>query len=227
MANDGLTGRSSEASKGGFQAVLKVEGILESGQRVDSRFTDGQYGEPKDQAEIILSDAVILEMEEGEEEPDLKDGKFTFWMNYAPKGKPNPHQNTFFVKGFQKSAEELWKARGEEGKSWLDLVGTHVTLERKEIILFTRPNKDDKDKKDQFTGRGYVFVEGSGDSQGLEDLVLELVVGNNEATAKRNLLLNNRTKRAPEYKDAIDSGTLNELVSVKLVDGVYQGAEEA
>lgn len=224
-----LIGSSSEASKGAFQGILLVEGVLVSGERKPSRFTDSLYkSEPKDQAEVTLEDALILEMEEGETEPELKDDKFVFWMNYAVPGKDKPHQNTFFVKGFQKSAEELWKARGEEGKGWRDLIGSRVTLKRVEIVLFSRPSKENPEEKEEFTGTGYVFVETEdGASTDIKTHIADIIVGKVKSAAIRALLTDARGKQFPEYKAAVQSDSIETLLPNVYVDedGKFQVTE--
>jgi hypothetical protein len=220
--------KSGEATKGGFQAIKKVEGMLVAPKRVASKFTENRFNkdkEPNDQAEVVLEDAVILEMDEGEPEPDLRDNKFTFWMNYAAKGKEKPMVNTFFVKGFMKSGELLdAKLRGVKPEDGMisNLYGTRVTIERKTIPLFKKPKADNPEEKEEVNGTGYVFVLEEGGGENLNDHIKKLVVGMSTSAAKRNLALDGQAKRHPEFKEALDAGTLGGMIGVTLTNGKFE-----
>ncbi len=225
---EGIIGSSKEATKGGFQAIKKVEGVLQPIKRVPSVFKESRFHkdkEPNDQAEIKLTEALILEMEEGEPEPDLKDDTFTTWINYAAKGKEKPNVNTFFIKGFMKSGEILEaKLRGVKPEDGIlsNLYGTRVTLERKSIPLFKKPKEDNPEEKEDVMGTGYVFVDEEGGGESLIEHIKKLVLGMTPASAKRNLALDGQAKRHPEYKEALDAGTLDNLLGVKLVEGKFE-----
>ena len=220
--------RSDEASKGGFQAIRRVTGTLASVKRVASKFTQTDDRVPKDQAEVVLDDAEILEMDVGEPEPELKEGRFTYWMNYALPGKEKAHQNTFYVRGFLKSAEALAKERGIPNGGLNDLMGTAITLERKEIVLFKR-KVEGSDEKEEITQENLVFATDSDADAGVDitEHVRGLVVGLNEKAALRNLLMDSKAKRHPEYKDALNGGTLADMLGITVVDGVFQDTTSA
>lgn len=227
---DDLTGRSSEATSGGFRAVLVVEGNFVEAKRIPSDFTKDDGSSANDQARVTLEEAVILKVKEGETEPELRDDKFTVYYGYAPQGRAQPHKNTFFVRGFQLSAEELWAKRGEKSKGWKDLLGSRVTMEQKSVMLFKRPPKGDEeaeeDGKVHVYSENFVFVEGDAVSVGdLDEHVRNKVVGLNEQAALRALLLDNRVKRHTKYKEALDNGTLAEMLGLDLVDGVFKRTE--
>jgi len=226
-----LIDRSSEASKGGFQSILKLEGLLASVDRVEGNpeFADEKTGVIKDQAKVTLEDVIILEMVEGEPEPDLTDDRFTFYMNYAPPGKDKAHQNTFYIKGFVKSGEELAKVRGTEG-GWRTLIGTRVVMERQTVICFTRKEKNEEtgemEPKD-FTGTNLVFVtDDAGDTQaGIEDHVKKLIIGTKKPVALRAIMSDSRTKRDPQWREALNQNTLADKLGLKVNEaGVFEEA---
>lgn len=233
MGIDSLIGKSSEASSGGFRAIKVLEGVFSDADRVPSKFKeeDSDHGVPKDQVQVVIEEVTILEMEPGEVEPDLTDDRFTFWMTYAPPGKPKPSRNTFFTKGFVKSAEDLWTARGQAGKGFKDLVGTRVTLEKQKVFLFKRDAKPSEEADAEEDGKihiyqeGYVFVEGdSVDVTPINEYVKSLILGLKKPAATRRVLQDNRTKRDAKWKTAIGDGTIDELVGVKLGDKGYEEA---
>ena len=56
---------TKDASRGGYQGIKKVRGLLTELKKVPPRFTESDYGEPKEQIEFVLEDATILEMFQG------------------------------------------------------------------------------------------------------------------------------------------------------------------
>ena len=226
MSED-IIGKSSEATKGGFQAIKKVEGILQSVKRVPSKFETGFGGKPSpDQAEIILTEAIILEMEPGEPEPDLQDDTFRTWMTYAQKGKEKPNVNTFFVKGFVKSGEELdAKRRGVDAKEgiWKNLIDTRVILERKSVFLFKKPKADNPEEKEEFSKVDFVFCldEESSSASNIEEHIKKLVTGQRKPAALRALNIDSRAKQYPQYIEALKNEKLAEMLWLEVVDGVF------
>jgi len=241
----GIIGKSSEASKGGFQGVLAVEGTLQPVKRVPSRFTENRFkpGEPNsDQAEITVTDAIITEMAEGESEPELKEGKFTTWMTYAPPNKPKPSASTFFVKGFMAYGEQLdAKRRGvapEEGVL-SNLYGTRILLKKEEVFLFKVPKPgqegvakedleyDEKSKVD------FVPVEVGGDvtPEESDDYLRSKINGCVKSAAKRAMVMDTKIKSRKDYKDlvtALQDDTLAELLGGEFVGGKFVfGAKKA
>lgn len=201
---------TKEATKGGFQAILKIRGLFELPTRVPSKFTNSDGSPGNDQIEVTLKDPVILEMEEGEAEPELKDGKFTWWMGYAKPGAKAAHKNTFYIRGFLTSIENA-------KETLPGLVGRYTTWERKDVDLGFK-NKEGN----PVSGRNFVYcAEQTADSPDIVAHIKTLVVGLNEAAVMRNLVMDARSKQFPEYKDALNAGTLAEKLGLKFVDGVF------
>jgi len=159
---------------------------------------------------IVLSEAAILEMKGGEPEPELNDETFTIYMPYAKPGR-RPHKNSLYIKGLVASAEKM-------GKTPNDFTGGFVTLERIPVDLgFHLEGEEENVVVD-----GWCYAEDEGGSAGnIVDHVRELVVGTKKAAAVRNLMMDARAKQYPEYKDALDNGTLAELLGLEVVDGVF------
>lgn len=221
----GIMGRSDEASKGQWNSIEKVRGLLVSVERVPpSENASTDYGPPKDQAEIVLEDAIILQMAEGEIEPELRDDRFVVKMNYAAKGKEKSHVNSFFTKGFCASAEEVCKEMGNAKGGWQDLVGSVVTLESQTLVLFQKKSKDEdgEDVFEDITGTNYVFVADDGDGgAGLDDHLRNLLVGKTPTAVTRALLMDARARRVPDIKTELKSGALAERLGLEVVDGVF------
>lgn len=221
MENDVIF-RTGEASKGAFQGIRKVQGRLTSIKRIPSRFEttfDGK-GEPSDQVEITLEDAAILVMDEGEPEPELRDDAFTFWLTYAQPGKPKPHKNTFYVKGFLASGEALGIF-----PEWQD---KFVTLERQEIVLFKRRNEEGELM--DITQESYVLVDGEAgvDAPSVDEYVKTMLVGKNKSAALRVVLLDNRIKHRTDIVAAVRDGSIVARLGLYEDEkGVYQDAEPA
>ena len=224
------------AASGGAKGVKKVRGILtEIKPPEDSKFTQSaedlkKYGEPKQQITLLLEEAAILEMFEGEEEYELKDGKFTIWESYAVKGK-TPHQNSVYIKCLVASAKEC---------GYDDLkkaVGQMVTLEKQPRMLFkqpvlgedSKPILDDNDEKTyneiravDSNGRPnhFCFVADEGISAGdIVDRIKEKITGKNLTAAMRALVMDTRIGQFPEYKTQLENdpqGLAKEL-GLKLV----------
>lgn len=176
----------NEASKGAFQAIKKVRGVLAEMKRVPSPFeSDFSGGEPSDRIQITLEDAEILEMDEGEPEPELRDGQFTFSLTYAKPGKPKAHQNTFYVKGFLTTGKALG--------IFPDYKGKLVTLERQVVELFKQRDRDTKELVD-ITQESFVFVEDGGEALDMSAYVIEKLTDKAPHNALRTALMDNKIK---------------------------------
>lgn len=217
--------RPEEASRGSFQAIKKLEGLFVDRTRVEGKFED-EKGRKRDQIKVDLEDVVILEMFEGEDEPDLEDGKFSFYLNYALAGKDKAHANTFYVKGFLTSAVALAKARGIENGSIPELLNTRVVMEYLPAVpLFKikRKNEEGEPEEEVVTGRGWVFsASGADEGIDIEEHIKSLVINANKSNALRLLMGDNRVKRDPQWKQALNDGTLADKLGITFVDGVFK-----
>lgn len=210
-----------EASKGSFQSIKKFEALLVDVQREPSPWETKEGQVEKDVAKVYCEDVIILEMEEGTEEPDLTDDKFTFVMNYAKKDAEKPHKNTFFVAAFLESAKALAKARGNDGGTLQDLLGTRVVFEYKEVELFTHTNKD-TGEKEPISGKNFVFaLDDAGEEAPIEDHIRKLIVGKNKGNALRSLMSDGKAKRDQQWRQKLNNGTLAEELGLEIVDGVF------
>jgi len=228
--SEGIVTSSKDAAVGGYQSIVKVEGVLEPLRRVDGTRENPFAGKVYDQVEIKLSDAVVLEVLPGEEMPDLNDNTFRTWYNYAPKGKPKPHKNNSFIRGFVKSFEDA-------GTTVDDKVGERIILKFARFPLGFKVDKKDEDGnivfdddgkpvKEEAQGSGFVYCpDGDADVAPITDHIKNLVVGKTPAAAKRAVLMDGRARRYPEYKEAIDTGRICEMLGlVESEDGIYQEA---
>lgn len=217
-----LTYRSEDAVKGGFQSIRAFEGLFTEMGKVDGKFEN-------DQARLNFEDVIILEMEEGEPEPDLQDGRFGFYCNFAKKGKSKPNVNSFYVKGLMKSAEALAKARGNENGDVRDLFNTRVVMRKKTIDLFPGDKDPETGEREMVKGTNFVFDTDDGGSQvGVEDYVKGLLVGKNKSNALRSLMGDSRTKGDPKWRNGLNSGSLIAELGLKIgEDGVIVEQEKA
>ena len=218
---------SKEAIKGGFQGIKKAKGLFVSIDKVPPLFTGtSDWGtEPKEQIKFILEDAAILEMFPGEEEFELKDGKFIGYVSYAEEGK-KPHANSAYIKCWVASAEKL-------GKKPSQFVGTVVTLEKLPVVLFKKTILDDekqpilgedgkKTYEEVVTTSTWCFVTNETvDSEDVKEHVKKLLDGVKESGVLRKLLVDTKAKQFPELRDKHKAGTLAEYLGMTVVDGKY------
>ena len=217
-----IIGRSDEAAKNVSQSIRKVRGVFTGFTVTPSQYNnDSLTGE--------LQDAVILEMEEGVEEPEMRDDTFRWYVPGGyPKGGAAPGARTFFVKGICASAETLCESLGlvdeAGGKGgWRQLVGQVVVLEWINVFLWKR-RKDgtnpDNPEYDENYREGLTFAsDGEEDVQGLNDHVRGLIVGKNKQAALRAVMLDARAKSNPSFKEGINTGAIEEMVGVVVDDG--------
>ena len=226
----GFVETTKEASKGGYQGIQKIRGLLTDMEKVEPEnemvtLDDGTTFKAKDQIKVTLDNAAILRMAEGEEEPEIKEGRHTIYVPYAEKGKI-PHANSAYMRCWVASAEAL-------GKRPSEFKGEYVTLEKKEVVLFKMPTKgedgkpiigeDGKKVMETITTEKYFcFVaDEGGDSSSIVDYVRGKVVGMTPSAAVRELALDSRSKQFPEYKEAAKLNTLAEKLGLVMEDGKY------
>ena len=228
--SNGLIKRTEDLPEGGFAAIVKVRGVLLPPKRVPSRYKESLYKTiPDDQLEITVEDAEILEMLGNQPAPELRDGKFTFWLNYAPPVQsPTKQTRNFFTRGFASSAQALWDKREPEAKKgWLDFVGQVVCLEKKPVLLMTVPQENTEERKEVWQ-TNFIFVEDSDTAPvDIDAYVRESLIGKNKATALRWLVMDAKVRRNPKYKEALNNDTLAELLELEVHDGIFSAKETA
>lgn len=202
---------SKGVSKGAYQGVLKIRGRQESIARIPGKDFGGG-GAVKDQAQIRLTEVAILRMAEGESEPELKDDAYTIWVPFAVPGK-QPNKNTLWAKGIVASAVAL-------GKEPPEFNGSFVTMERILIPLFSPETKE----MVEYPTWAYV-KDDEGSGVNIKEHIKSLVIGATEAVATRNLLTDAKAKQYPDYRKALQNGTIGELLGVVLIDGKFQTKE--
>lgn len=200
---------TAEASKGSFNSVVAVEGVPRPLRLHDAK-EKNQFGKMTTRIEIGLDDATILEMLPGEDEPELEDGIFRTYMNYAPKSK-KPHKNSTYVRGFVKSAEDA-------KTTWSRLVerGDRVVLRWKEGIELGFKNKvkdaDDNDVLDPETGEPvremaiascFVLDTSGASVTPIEEHIKTIVLGKIPSIALKDIMTDARAKKQPEWKELL------------------------
>lgn len=218
--------KESELLVGGFQGIKRIKGLLVDIDVVNPPET--WANQEKQVVKVSLEDTTVLEMF-GDEEPfELKEGKFSFFVPYVEAGK-NPHQNSIYSKCWLASAKEF-------GKRPSEFIGSYVTLEKQPRLLFQKPVIDPDTKKamvgedgknvledilavDQ-SGRPnhFCFVaDETANSNGVNEYVRDLITGLNQKAALRKLLIDQKAKQHPEYKTALNDGTLADMLELSLV----------
>lgn len=210
---------------GGFRGILAVRGLM-----VDLNKIPPPQGweTTKEQMQASLEDAAILEMVEGEDEFELKDSKFSCLWPYADEGK-KPHANGIWMRCAVASAEAV-------GRVPSSFIGEYVTLRKIPTVLFKKTIIDE-DKKPVLDGEGnktyedvvtenyFCFIaDETADSENVKEKVRNAIAGLNEKAALRKLLI--AYKQFPEYKTALNDGTLGEMLNLVVVDGKFQKPED-
>ena len=239
---DQFINTEDEVVRTGFDAIKKITGILQPPKRIPgTKSFDGKP--PKDQLLLTLTAAQILEIDKGAKMPELEDDEWHKYFTWAAKGE-QPTKGSTVAKSLIRSAEQLWKARGQTGKGWLDFVGQQVTLERRSLewVLSEKPSKtDDGDgeglanpdtKKNVRTGKSdaWYFVENENaePTDVLADIRDRLVIGQKAFQVQRGLVMDAVAKRHPELKEMFNrkDGTFEDALGVCLDEnGVYVKAE--
>lgn len=212
MSDQKIAFSSKEATAGGFQAIKRFEGDLLEHKKIANKFAKPEDTAPApDQIEVYFGDVVILEMEEGEPEPELKDKKFSILFNYALPGR-KPHKNSKWIAGYVKSAEETFKKTPKE------LEGERVVMEQRDTFLFKQKNKE-TGAEEPITVPCWVFAptEAAGDPT---ERIRKIIEGKNKAAAYRAVMVNDYTKRLPEVTAAVQNG--EPVAGLELRDGTYQ-----
>jgi len=205
-------------TRGGFQAIKKVCGILTDMSIVESKNPNSEY---EKLVEIVLEDAQILEMDEGEPQPELSDGIFRHKYPYLKAGKVKPYQNSPYAKGFWQSGKDV----GIFPDSWQ---GAFVTLEKKSIVLFQRSTGDTDEEgnkvMEEIVFNDYLCFVPNDDEAGqesIEEYTIAKLTGLAPTSAVRTAVLDARIKNNKDIVAAIRaqnfSGIGLEIVEGRLV----------
>ncbi len=232
MPIEGIITKSAEASQGAFKSIIRIGGILESIKRIPppaGRKSDYKAA-PDDQAEITLKDAKVIEMVPGEPEPKLKDGRYTTWMDYAPKGQVKPTAQKWFVQFFVKSAQALdLKRQGKLTKPFdvdktpakevaegdlAALMGTYIVLVRHEYTYHMK-DKETQQEKDVVKSEYIVdLTEGTDDPADIKGYISALADGKAAPAVIRDLTMDSKSQRYPEFVEALKAGDIDKFCAL-------------
>lgn len=204
-----------EASKGGFQGIKTVRGLVKAVELSDP--PEG-WKTTKDQIKVSLVDAAVLEMDDPKEEVfELREGKFDFYYGYAEKGR-KPTTGSPYIVVLVRSAAKI-------GKKPSELVGTVQTFSKIPVKAFplAKNKRENPDVEEWVTFDGYfsVIADEGADSNATKTYIKDLVKGLNKSAALRALIVDERAKQFPEFKEALNNGSLADLVGLKLVDDKF------
>lgn len=203
-----LVYKTEDAVKGGYRSIVEVEGDF-----IGMEFKEaGSFS--ADQMQLTLENAIIREMEEGVAEPELRDGAFKCWVKYSGKPGTPPTDKSGYVLVFLASAEENGVTVPPDAskpqrvvihKSAWDL-GYEINNEPVKAVTWKfMPNEATKPVD-------------------LSEYVAELLDGKNKAMAVREVMMDAKTKRRAEYKEALQSGDITTLVPQLVLggNGIYK-----
>ena len=165
----------------------------------------------------------------------MKEGKFSFVIPYKLTAGGKIAPGTLYDKCWRASAKEL-------GKVPSDFIGQYVTLEKQPRLLFSKPVIDPETKMAEIGADGkrvyeeilavdqagrpkcFCFVpDEAANTNTVRERVRTALIGKTPKAALRTLLLN--FKQYPEYKDALNNGTLDSMLELVVVDGKFQKDE--
>lgn len=218
-------------SKGGLQGILEVRGLLLSHERITNKFgaTRKKFGSETaelpsgvqetapDQIEVSLEDVEILRMEEGAEEIELTDAKFSILINFAKPGQDKAHRYSQWNFGYTDTCKEV------HGKFASEMEGEIVQLSKLPLTMTMRDRETKEDKSVETLRWCFVPVKDAVvDATSKIDTKL---IGLNKAAAIREINLDNMLKRDPKVKAAVLAG--EPVGNLALIDGVYRLAPDA
>jgi hypothetical protein len=216
QVQDDLNLDSSKVVESGLKAVLEIEGTFAKPFKKPSTFGGTQL-------ECTLDDAVIIKLSPGAEMPELKDNKFTQWLKYSAKeGALSPASGTFLAKHFIPDGEKLYAKLTNSPVvpgTLMKLVGQRV---RWVLLVETLKLKDkETGATKEVTMKYYTFSTDIMTETDVKEAIKKLVLGKNAKAAKRELMMDSLGKSHPEYKAALDDGTLADKLGIKVVDDVF------
>ncbi len=219
---DELNLSSDAIVESGLRAVLEVEGTFQAPVKQANTKFGGE------QLTLRLADAVILKMMEGAEQPELKDNVFTQWLKFSSKpGAIAPIKGTFLAKHFIPDAEKLYAKLNNAPivpGTLMKLVGQRVRWVRLEED-YTIENKETGEVKKGKTAH-YTFALDVMTAENINEHVKKLVLGKTLPAAKRALVMDAVAKTHPEFKQALDDGTLAEKLGLTIVDEKFTEKEK-
>lgn len=234
-----------ELSVGGFAGIKRIHGLLVNIDVQDPPENwERDESNKKQIVRVDMADTTITEMFGDEEAFELKEddevGKFHFFIPYVEPGK-KPSQNSIYAKCWLESAKEL-------GKTPSQFIGQYVDLEKQPRKLFDKyviDPDDPKKKKIKLDAEGkkmlepvlavnqggipnhFCFVASeSAKPEDVDSYIKELVTGLNTTAALRKLIVDQKAKRHPEYRDMLKAGTLAEKLGMVLVEDKFTDKKE-
>lgn len=207
-----------KAAKGGLSAVIDVQGTLVKHTRIANKFgatrkkfgTEDEEAAP-DQIQVDLEDVVIIEMEEGAEEPELENGEFTILINYAKPGQPKSNALSQWNSGYADSCKKVW------GKLPNEMEGQTVRLRKGPRQLVMKDRKTNEEKIIDTTRWQFVALDAEGPN--VEEKAKALIMGKKQSVALRAVMTDPLLRSKPEYKEAVTAGA--PLLGLELVEGIY------
>ena len=229
-----------ELAIGGFQGIKKIRGLLVN---IDVQDPPESWERSNDKqvVKVETEDTVVLEMFGDEEPMELTEGKFNFYIPYVEAGK-KPHQNSIYSRCWLASAKELGHVPSE-------FIGQYITLEKQPRLLFQQYEMEDTGagkKKPKLDENGekikvdilavnsvglpnhFCFVaDETSDADNVKEYIRDLVTGLNQKAALRKLLVDQKAKQFPDFKNQLNAGTLAEYLDLEIVDDIFTKPEEA
>lgn len=202
---------TKEAARGGFKNIKTVKGLVVKMDVVDP--PEG-WQSTKKLFKVWLEDAVILEYFEEGDEMELKDGKFEFSYTYAEAGKKPSGIGTYM----RCLVAPLEKA----GKKPSQFIGQVTTFSKIPVVGFKTKNKETGEEETVMYEDSFgVVLDDSQTKQATNDYIKKAVTGLNSKATLKFLLTDSRAKNFPEYKDALNTGKLGEMLGLKVENDIF------
>jgi len=202
---------TKEAAKEGFKNIKTVRGLVVN---IDVQDAPASWNTTTQNVVVSLEEAAILEYFEEGDQMELKDNKFSFSYKYAEPGK-KPKAVLPYMKCLVASAEKM-------GKKPSDFIGKVATFSKIPVVGFKKKNEETGQMEDVEYKDHFSFVpDANADSGDTIAYVKKLVTGLGIQPALRALMMDERAKQFPEFKDALKAGTLAEKLGLKLVEDKF------
>ena len=208
----------TKVAKGGFAGILEFQGKLVSHTRIPNKFgamrtkwgTEIEEVSP-DQIQVEYEDVVILRMEEGEEEPDLRDGKFNILLNYAKPGHDKSNALSQWNKGYADTCKAVHDKLPNQTE------GETVRMLKQIVTMKIRDRR--AGTEEEVEALRWTFAPVGDISQDLEARLKDKITGQVKSAALRNIVNDTALRDNAEYRDAVASGA--PIAGMELVDGIY------